>query len=85
MSKLEQLKADGWSYYVGYQQDFKAYVARIWKDRPKPTWILTPLGQRIIVFRWCYSGQGLDIESAIEDCLVNKTAAKDDNYRNLKW
>jgi len=76
-SQLESLKIDGWSYSVGYIQQFKAYVCRVYKTREKPRIGkgFNGRGERIDIhyFLDTYSGQGVDFQAAITDCLLNKS------------
>lgn len=36
MNELDTIKTRGWSYYVGWNQDHKLYLARAWRPLPKP-------------------------------------------------
>jgi hypothetical protein len=72
MNKLEQLKSEAWSYAVGWNTSYKAYLCRVWKDRPKPAKIKTIGGKDTISFMWMYGGLGYNLDAAIEECLKNK-------------
>ena len=64
MAQLEELRKQGWSYTVGYNHDYKAYLAQAWKWRDKPERFEAPGGGWITLFRFCCSALGDSLESA---------------------
>lgn len=81
---LENLKAEGWSYSVGYIQQFKAYVCRVYKTRDKPRIGkgFNGKGEKVDIhyFLDTYSGQGPNFQTAIMAALD----AKDKGIREEK-
>lgn len=64
MSKLDSLRSDGWSYQVGYSQNFKSYMAKAWKPRPKPEKVPSPGGGHVTLVDFWASAIGDSIEHA---------------------
>jgi hypothetical protein len=75
--KIDALRQDGWSYHVGYNQQFKAYQARIWRDRDKPLYVKTKGGGTLAIMTECIGALGLTIEEAISLCLEKKNTDND--------
>lgn len=70
LQKLESLKNEGWSYYVGWSKDYKGYLCRVWKDRERPIAVKAPGGASVILWTECYSEVAPEIENAIEGCIA---------------
>lgn len=91
--QLEQLKISGWSWQVGYSQDYKTYTARIWKQRDRPIKVKAVGGKDWISVVFICSSQGNCEAEALENCwkkLIRLTNSdltnghKVDNYQNLE-
>lgn len=82
ISPLEFLKVEGWSYSIGYIQQFKAYVCRIYKPLEKPRTIRTAGGKDICYTLETYSGQGDTPYFAIHEAIIRKNNGIIEEKRN---
>jgi hypothetical protein len=66
MKALEDLRADGWSYCVGWHQGQKSYLARAWKERERPH----KTSQGVVLFLHSLSSTGETLDVAAETCAA---------------
>lgn len=78
MAQLDALRELGWSYWAGYQHDFKGYVARAWKPRPKPERVKSPGGADASLFNWCVTGFADTLEAAARECAQRAVSESGD-------
>jgi hypothetical protein len=74
MAKLDELRTHGWSYWAGYSHDFRSFMARAWKPRPKPQRVKSPGGADVTLLLWCVSSLGASVDDAAEKCAAMAVA-----------
>lgn len=66
MVELDATRHRGWSYAVGWSQDFAAFLARAWKPREKPK----RTRQGVLLFLHSLSATGGNLEEAAKRCAL---------------